>query len=140
MKKTLLACTCVLLLSTGGAFAVRTNAAGPRRIQRRKRRPRRDQKHDRAHEHEKGNDDRNLDRQNEVGQFVQQQSFQHGQCRIRHQKIIRPAARWLLDPQRECRPRAAAFTSFVCDELPVFPHDAGAQCSRLELRMLPAGP
>ncbi len=58
MKKTILACACALLLSTGGAFA--QDATGPRRIKRRKCRPRRDQKHDQAHEHEKGNDDRNL--------------------------------------------------------------------------------
>jgi hypothetical protein len=53
-------------------------------------------------------------RQNEGGQFVEQQSFQHGQCRSRHQKII--PARSPLDPQRECRHlRAAAFASFVRD-------------------------
>lgn len=84
-----------------------TNAAGPRRIERRKRRTRCYQKHDQAYEHEEGYDDRGCHRQNEV-RFVQ---HRHGYGRIRHEKIIQPSSRWTL--KRMPVPAGTGVTSFV---------------------------
>ena len=139
MKKTILACACALLLSTGGAFAQMQPApgassegnVGPGATKS-------TTKHTNM---KKGTTTGTCYRQNEVGQFVQQQSFQHGQCRDPAPKNNSGPQPVAAGPLRECRRlRAAAFASFVRDEVPVFPHDAGAQYSRLELRMLPAGP
>ena len=79
MKKTLLACACVLLLSTGGAFAQMQPAPGA-------------SSEGNAGPGATKSTTKHTNMKNEV-RFVRQ-PFQHGQCRIRHQKIIRPAARW----------------------------------------------
>jgi hypothetical protein len=87
MKKTILACACALLLSTGGVFAQMQPApgassegnVGPGAT---KSRP--------STRIEKGNDDRKHTGKMKAGGPAA--VFQHGQCRIRRQKIIRPSS------------------------------------------------
>jgi len=125
MKKTILACACDLLLSTGSVFATAQSAPGPS---------------------SEGNvgagatNHTNMEKGTTTGTSTGKMKAGSSSS-MDNAKIIPARSLAAVRPQRECRRlRAAAFASFVRDELAVFPHDAGAQYSRLELCMQPAGP